>query len=246
MSVELNEWKFATEDRCPEIGFDCIPPSACARHPNTGRNYCCNADVEGICWNQGNAGEDNEVTKACSTAEDLKGWRCMRGSEECVRGGKINLCTLPRKEAENPLPEIGSSVLEEMYSSLSVSAPSETYLSFDPSALIAATQTSSSTAASTTASTESTTADAASATAVVTNTTEPESGLGGGAIGGIVAGVVVGVALLGLGAWYLLRKKRRERVPKVDSLGETKSDADHQIRDRQMAELGSRELQELP
>ncbi|KAM6536144.1 hypothetical protein FALCPG4_005661 [Fusarium falciforme] len=188
MSVELNEWKFATEDRCPEIEFDCIPPSACARHPTTGRNYCCDAEVGGICWNQGNAGEDNEVTEACSTAEDLKGWRCMRGSEECVRGEKINLCTLPRKEAENPLPEIGSSVLEEMYSSLSVSAPSETYLSFDPSALIAATQTSSSTAtstaASTTASTESTTADAASATAVATNTTEPESGLSGGAIGG--------------------------------------------------------------
>ncbi|RTE73526.1 hypothetical protein BHE90_012061 [Fusarium euwallaceae] len=208
----------------------------------------------GGCWNQGNVGEDNEVTKACSTAEDLKGWRCMRGSEECVRGGKINLCTLPRKEAENPLPEIGSSVLEEMYSSLSVSAPSETYLSFDPSALIAATQTSSSTATSTadpttdstTASTESTTADTASATEAATNTTEPESGLSGGAIGGIVAGVVVGVVLLGLAAWFLLRKKRRERVTKVDNPGETKSEADRRIQDRQTAELGSRELQELP
>ncbi|KAJ4135268.1 hypothetical protein NW768_004890 [Fusarium equiseti] len=142
---------------------------------------------------------------------------------------------LSRKEAENPLPQIGSLVLEEMYSSLSVSAPSGTYLSFDPLALIAATQTSS-----------STTADAASATAAATNTTESESGLSGGAIGGIVAGSVVGVALLGLGAWFLLRKKRRERVPAVDNLGETKSDADRQMQDRQMAELGSRELQELP
>ncbi|RSL41372.1 hypothetical protein CEP53_012798 [Fusarium sp. AF-6] len=250
MPVELNEWKFATENRCPEIGFDCIPPSACAKHPTTGRNYCCNADVEAVCWNQGNAGEDDEATKACSTDERLEGWRCMRGSEECIRGGKINLCTLPPKEAENPLPEIGSSVLEEMYSSLSHSKPSETYLSFDPSALIAATETSSSpatsTAASTIPSTESTTADAVSATAVDTDTTKPESGLSGGAIGGIVAGVVVGVALLGLGAWILLRKMRRERVPKVDNPGETKSDADRRIRDRQMAELDSREVRELP
>ncbi|RSL95922.1 hypothetical protein CDV31_013701 [Fusarium ambrosium] len=249
MSVKLNEWKFATENRCPEIGFDCIPPSACAKHPTTGRNYCCNADVEAICWNQGNAGEDDEATKACSTDERLEGWRCMRGSEECIRGGKINLCTLPPKVAENPLPEIGSSVLEEMYSSLSHSKPSETYLSFDPSALIAATETSSSPAtstASTIASTESTTADAASATASATNTTEPKSGLSGGAIGGIVAGVVVGVALLGLGAWFLLRKKRRERMTKVDRTGETKIDADGRIRDRQMAELDSHEVRELP
>lgn len=156
------------------------------------------------------------------------------------------MCILTHKEAENPLPEIGSSVLKEMYSSLSTLEPSATYLSFDPSALIAATQTSSWTATSTAASTESNTADAASATAVATDTTDPESGLSGGAIGGIVAGVVVGVALLGLGAWFLLRKKRRERVPKVDNPGVTKTDADHRIRDRQMAELGSRELRELP
>lgn len=160
------------------------------------------------------------------------------------------MCTLPRKEAENPLAEIESSVLEEMYSSLSVSAASETYLSFDPSALVAATQTSSSTATSTavstTASTESTAADAASATAAATNTAEPDSGLSGGAIGGIVAGVVVGVALLGLGVWFLLKKKRRERVPELDNPGETKSDADRQMQDRQMAELGTRELRELP
>lgn len=254
MSVELNEWKFAAENRCPEIDYACIPPRACARHPTTGRNYCCNVEVGAGCWNQGNAGEDYEVTKACSTDEDLKGWRCMRGSEECVRGGGTDLCTLPRKEAENPLPEIGSSVLEEMYSSLSVSEPSATYLSFDPSALIAATQTSSSAATSTvdsttdstSASTESTTADAASATSAATNTTEPESGLSGGAIGGIVAGVVVGVALLGLAAWFLLMKKRGERVTKVDNPGETKSDADRRIRDQQMAELESREVRELP
>ncbi|CAG7561894.1 unnamed protein product [Fusarium equiseti] len=243
MSVKLNDWKFATEGRCPDIKGYCLPPRACARHPTTDRNYCCNADGDRFCWNQGNAGEDKEATKACSTAEHLKGWRCMRGSEECVRGGKTDLCILAHKEAENPLPEIGSSVLEEMYSSLSTLEPSATYLSFHPSALIAATQTSSSTATSTAA---STTADAASATAVATNTTEPESGLSGGAIGGIVAGVVVGVVLLGLGAWFLLRKKRRKRVPKVENPGEAKSDADHQIRDRQMAELGSRERQELP
>ena len=160
------------------------------------------------------------------------------------------MCTLPRKEAENPLLQIGSSVLEEIYSSLSVSAPSETYLSFDPSALIAATQTSSSTAvsiaASATASTESTTADAASATAAATDTTEPESGLSGGAIGGIVVGVVVGVALLGLGVWFLLRKRRRGRTTEVDCMGEKKGDADRRIEDRRISELESREVRELP
>ncbi|KAF4962545.1 hypothetical protein FSARC_9323 [Fusarium sarcochroum] len=168
-------------------------------------------------------------------------------SEECVRGGKINLCTLSPKEVKNPLPEIGSSVLEDLYASMNSSDPSETYMSFDPSSLIVATQSSSSTAqleTTTSASTESTTADAisTSGTGTATDTPEPGSALSGGAIGGIVAGSVVGVALLALGAWFLWKKNRRPTVATADYVDETKN---HQ-HTRQVTELESRHIQEMP
>ncbi|KAM0560084.1 hypothetical protein ACHAPJ_004044 [Fusarium lateritium] len=123
-------------------------------------------------------------------------------------------------------------------------------MSFDPSELIAATQSSSSTVPTTSTSTESTTANAVSTTGTgtATATDAPDSGskLSGSAIGGIVAGIVVGLALLALGAWFLWKKKRHPAVATVDYVDETKDNAGRHQQTRQVTELESRQVQELP
>ncbi|KAF4968645.1 hypothetical protein FSARC_4020 [Fusarium sarcochroum] len=240
MPDPLYDWKFAgnaSNPRCPNINWDCNPPNACASHPDTLRGYCCDAVAHGNCWNWGDAGHDPEYTKLCSDDEKLKNWRCERKSEVC--SGVEGFCEIQDKKELNVLPEIGSSVLQKLYSSMYSANTSATYLSFDPSTLLAATQTSSLTAQSEAATSTST----ESSTAATSNAVENKGGLSGGAIGGIVAGSIVGVALLGLGVWLFKKRRRGEGVIKAYHAGNSKSDASPQ---RTEGELDSRPISELP
>ncbi|KAH8817218.1 hypothetical protein F5884DRAFT_853641 [Xylogone sp. PMI_703] len=193
---------------CPNFGDDqCKPPNACARDPNTGKRYCCDA-ADNICWALTSTCANDGSTIDCGDGQNT--WCCLDQTEICTQiRGQINICW---NSAHDTLNNISISALNKTYSSLSSATPSASSWTFDPVLLIAATQTySTKTSTSTSVSTTSSApTKSSSAPPPPTTTPHSSSSLSGGAIAGIVIGVIAALVLLAIGI-FLLRRRNKQR-----------------------------------
>jgi beta-lactamase regulating signal transducer with metallopeptidase domain len=101
--------------------------------------------------------------------------------------------------AHNTLSNISGSVLNATYSSLSSAQPLASSYSFDPLALIAETQPTSTQIVTATNSTGH------------ANDNSTSDSLSGGAIAGIVIGVVAAIAIAGIATFLLWRRRQKKR-----------------------------------
>ena len=131
---------------------------------------------------------------------------------------QINICWAT---PENPIANVTQDKMNETFSSLSSARPSATEYSFDLQALYA-TSTSTSSSASASATTSGAAGSAAqsqsaSSTASPSPSSSSSSGLSGGAIAGIVIGAIAVIALIGIGAFILFRRNRKNaRAAELD------------------------------
>ncbi|KAL2822885.1 hypothetical protein BJX63DRAFT_426722 [Aspergillus granulosus] len=180
-----------TDFSCPGLGgFECLPPKACARDPNTGTTYCCDPASDSTIANAG------VLTGAASM---------KRLSPLCVPVSTVlNICW---NKERSPLRNISIDVLEDVYSSLTSEASTARTWAFDPATLLPATSTPSSSVPLP----NPTTTDimTPSPPSIPDNDSSSDS-LSGGAIAGIVVGVVGGIAIVVVGV-FLLMKRRRQR-----------------------------------
>ncbi|OAA57442.1 hypothetical protein SPI_07101 [Niveomyces insectorum RCEF 264] len=206
---------------CPGFGsFECAPPAACARDPNTGRRYCC--DTRDVCWTVTQTCAHDGSTTDCGTGDTT--WCCVDGREICTRArNQINICW---SAAHDLLNNISLAVLNDTYSSLSNAHPSATTWAFDPVKLVAETEPALTASSSTTATSPSSTSSSLPPLTVVASPTggsdnhdnsHASSGLSGGAIAGIVIGVLAGVAALCAVAFVVLRRRRSHRRQTADN-----------------------------
>lgn len=125
--------------------------------------------------------------------------------------GQINICWAT---AANPVANVSHEKMNDTFSSLSSQNPSATLFTVQLAAITATRSSSatsppgSSTSSSSSApsSTSSTTSSAAAVSS--TSAASNDSGISGGAIGGAVVGGVAGLALIGVGIFFFLRRRR--------------------------------------
>lgn len=63
-----------TDNVCPGMGTaKCTPPNACARDPNTGKEYCCDKQSKGgsVCWSLAEKCSSSGGTINCGTGNQL-------------------------------------------------------------------------------------------------------------------------------------------------------------------------------
>lgn len=131
---------------------------------------------------------------------------CVNKKERCTgTKGQAFICW---HNSRNTLNNFTFASLQEVHQSLSANQPDATTLPFDPIALAA--QTAAPTTSSTTSSTSVPTI-----TPPVESTLQPppDTGLAPGAIAGIVVGIMAAVAILGVGGFFVWRKRRRDAEP---------------------------------
>ncbi|KFZ03710.1 hypothetical protein V502_10725 [Pseudogymnoascus sp. VKM F-4520 (FW-2644)] len=207
---------------CPGMPFKCEPPSACSRDPTTGRFFCC--DPKSVCYAGTTTCSSDSSTFQCGTKSNA--WCCTSDSESCTgTSGQINVCWSKLRDL---LLDVGIPVLNKTYTSLSAADPEVTSWSFNPQALIAATDTTSQASSTTpsSSSTPSSSTPSSTATTAAPTTTADDTAAGssqtpstptdvssskslsGGAIGGIVVGAVGALVLVALAVFFLRRRRR--------------------------------------
>ncbi|KAL2842738.1 hypothetical protein BJY01DRAFT_248891 [Aspergillus pseudoustus] len=221
MTLYFSDFYFTsnlTSFACPGFGdFQCLPPKACARDPNTGTGYCCDPASDstvanGTCWGlPSDCTNDNRQLQCRSGSTN---WCCLYETEECTEvPNQQSICW---NQERSPLRNISVDILEDLYSSLAVASPSARTWDFDPATLLPDTSTSTSTTSST-----STSASVSTPTTADTATSSPSSipdtdssdsvSLSGGAIAGIVVGAVAGLMIVAVGAFFMLKRRRRRQ-----------------------------------
>ncbi|TLD11886.1 hypothetical protein PspLS_11321 [Pyricularia sp. CBS 133598] len=230
MTDYFDNWFFATNktsNTCPTIQFTCIAPNACARDPNTGRSYCCDAGSTAVCWAGSTPCRGDGSTMACGSGSTS--WCCLaNGKEKCTETrNQINICW---STGHDTLRNISVASLEAVHSSLASKNPDASSLMFTPTDIIAATRTPTatpSTSATTTGSvassvTTSNTSNPPAATGAAgaaegagsgnSNSDSSSSSLSPGAIAGVVVGLVAALAIIGLVGFFVWRRIKRKEA----------------------------------
>ncbi|KAI6366477.1 hypothetical protein MCOR25_005124 [Pyricularia grisea] len=235
MTDYYDNWYFATnktKNTCPTNPFTCVAPNACARDPNTGRSYCCDAGSTAVCWTGSTTCQGDGSTMACGSG--TTSWCCLaNGKEKCTETkNQINICW---STGYDTLRNISVASLEAVYSSLASKNPDASSLMFTPTEIIASTRTPATTTTSTSASTTTTSSGASSVTSgtdsppAATNAAGAAEGggsgnsnsgssspaLGPGAIAGVVVGLVAALAIIGLVGFLIWRRIKRKEADNV-------------------------------
>ncbi|RHZ53429.1 uncharacterized protein CDV56_103374 [Aspergillus thermomutatus] len=199
-----------TQYLCPTFStFQCQPPKACARDPQTGKFYCCDSrDASGnVCWSIPQDCATDGSTLTCGHGDQI--WCCRYQTEECTsKPGQFNICW---NKVRSTLGNISEELLQDTYSSLSAATPLASSWVFDPATLMATATHTGSTSSSPSTSASQIPDTTATATSSPPSPDSSPTSLSGGGIAGIVVGVVAVVAIA-LGAGMYLLKRHRRRV----------------------------------
>lgn len=104
---------------------------------------------------------------------------------------------------DNPIAAVSDTLMNETYSSLSSASPSASTFSVDVASLAAR-------ATATTSSISSSTTTSATTTATPTSNSDDSITVAPGTIAGGVVGGVAGLAIIGILAWFLIRRRARK------------------------------------
>ncbi|KAH8837775.1 hypothetical protein MCOR27_003999 [Pyricularia oryzae] len=232
MTDYFDNWYFATNktsNTCPTIPFKCVGPNACARDPNTGRSYCCDAGPTAVCWTGSTPCQGDGSTMACGSG--TSSWCCLaNGREKCTETrNQINICW---STAHDTLRNISVASLEAVQSSLASKNPDASSLMFTPTDIIAATRTPTATPSTSVTTTSSGASSATSSTSTspaatsaagaaegagsgnsnADSSSSSSSSLGPGAIAGVVVGLVAALAIIGLVGFLIWRRIKRKEA----------------------------------
>ncbi|KAI6314566.1 hypothetical protein MCOR30_009914 [Pyricularia oryzae] len=222
-------WFFTTNKTsniCPNNTFKCMAPGACARDPNTGHSYCCDAGPTAVCWTNTTPCQDDGSTIVCGSG--ATSWCCLaNGKEKCTEmRNQINICW---STGHDTLRNISVASIEAVHSSLASKNPDASSLIFTPTEIIARTRTSTTTTSTTTSSSgpslvtsninTSTSLAAANASGAAegsgsgkSNSDSSLSSLGPDTIAGMVVGLVATLTIIGVIGFLIWRRIKRKEA----------------------------------